>query len=116
MLALKVNGPVERGRFDEPEIAGRDTAVAPVSHYFPGLRWEWFIPRRIRGGRTFFPRFPFSNFAFDLVCATFWRVVFFFFFFLIYRGKFKGDRTEVRLFVYLIYTLSGSHVVMYSFV
>lgn len=85
MLALKVNGPVERGRFDEPEIAGRDTAVAPVSHYFPGLRWEWFIPRRIRDGRTFFPRFPFSNFAFDLVCATFWRVVFFFFFFNLSR-------------------------------
>lgn len=109
MLALKVNGPVERGRFDEPEIAGRDTAVAPVSHYFPGLRWEWFIPRRIRGGRTFFPRFPFSNFAFDLVCATFWRVVFFFFFFLIYRGKFKGDRTEISFIcLFNLYSIGES--------
>lgn len=109
MLALKVNGPVERGRFDEPEIAGRDTAVAPVSHYFPGLRWEWFIPRRIRDGRTFFPRFPFSNFAFDLVCATFWRVVFFFFFFLIYRGKFKGDRTEISFIcLFNLYSIGES--------
>lgn len=108
MLALKVNGPVERGRFDEPEIAGRDTAVAPVSHYFPGLRWEWFIPRRIRDGRTFFPRFPFSNFAFDLVCATFWRVVFFFFF-LIYRGKFKGDRTEISFIcLFNLYSIGES--------
>lgn len=27
MLALKVNGPIERGYFDGPEIAARDTAV-----------------------------------------------------------------------------------------
>lgn len=105
MLALKVNGPVERGRFDEPEIAGRDTAVAPVSHYFAGLRWEWFIPRR-RVGALFW---TLSIFEF-----CFWSCVrnvlacglcVFFFFSLIYREKFKGDRTGVGLFIYLIYTL-----------
>lgn len=61
---------------------------------------------RGEGWAHFFGRFPFSNFAFDLVCATFWRAVCVYFFFsLIYRGKFKGDRTEIGLFIYLIYTL-----------
>lgn len=77
MLALKVNGPVERGRFDEPEIGGRDSAVAPVSHYFAGPRNGSGL---FRGWwRTFLGGFHFRIFLLSTVCATFCRAVCVFF-------------------------------------
>lgn len=59
-----------------------------------------------KGGRTFLDGFHFRILLL-ILCAqrSGVRFVCIFFFSLIYRGKFKGDRTEVGLFIYLIYTL-----------